>query len=96
LAWFAALRSLTRRATGEAMLGGVAFLRRLAAIGAVDVPGYLRPVEADRGGTLARLESLRLDLKSLRLDLIDPKIALHKGRTLKPTGVLEPTPIAAR
>jgi hypothetical protein len=89
LAWFAALRSLTRRATGEAMLGGVAFLRRLAAIGAVDVPGYLRPVEADREGTLARLERLRLDL-------IDPKIALHKGRTLKPTGVLEPTPIAAR
>ena len=88
MAWFAALRSLSRRATGEAMLGGVAVLRRLAAIGAADVPGYLRLVEADRKGRLARL-------RSLPHDLIDPKIGLHKGRTLKPAGAVEPTPIVA-
>jgi hypothetical protein len=69
-------------------LGGEAVLRRLAAIGAADVPSHLRPVGADREGTLARLERLRHDL-------IDPKIALHKGRALKPTGGVEPKPIAA-
>jgi hypothetical protein len=31
----------------------------------------------------------------LRHDLIDPKIALHEGRTLLPAGAVEPTPIAA-
>ena len=61
------------------MLGGVAVLRRLAAIGAADVSIHLRPVEADREGTLARL-------RSLRRNLIDPKIALHEGRALKPAG----------
>ena len=70
------------------MLGGVAVLRRLAAIGAADVPCYLRPVKADRNATFARLESPRHDL-------VDPKIAVCKGRTLKPTGAVEPTPIAA-
>ena len=70
------------------MLGGVAVLRRLAAIGAADVPSYLRPKEADREGTLARLGTLRHDP-------IDPKIALQKGRTLKLTGVVEPMLIAA-
>jgi hypothetical protein len=88
LAWFAALRSLSRRASGEAMLGGVAVLRRLAAIGAADVPSYSRPKEADREGTLTRL-------RRLRHDPIDPKIALHKRRTLKPTGAVEPMLIAA-
>lgn len=88
MAWFAALRSLSRRATGEAMLGGVAVLRRLAAIGVADVPSYLRLVEADRKGRLARLGSLRHDL-------IDPKTGLHKERALKPTGAVEPTPIVA-
>jgi hypothetical protein len=47
----------------------------------------LRPKETDGEGTVARL-------RRLRHDPIDPKIALHEGRTLKPTGV-EPTPIAA-
>jgi adenylate cyclase len=70
------------------MLGGVAVLRRLAAIGAADVPSYLRLQEADREGTLARLGSLRRNL-------FDPKFALHKGRTLEATGTVEPTPIAA-
>ena len=63
------------------MLGGEAVSRRLAAIIAADVAGYLRLMEADEEGTLARL-------RSLRHDLIGPKIALHKGRTLKTTGEL--------
>ena len=60
------------------MLSGEAVSRRLAAILAADVEGYSRLMEADEEGTLARL-------KSLRRDLIDPKIALHKGRTVKTT-----------
>jgi len=67
------------RATGEAMLGGEAVSRRLAAIIAADGAGYSRLMEADEEGTLARL-------RSLRHDLIDPKIALQKGRTLRTTG----------
>ena len=47
--------------------------RRLAAILAADVAGYSRLIEADEEGTLARL-------KTLRAELIDPKIAGHKGR----------------
>jgi hypothetical protein len=58
------------------MLGRAAVLRRLAAIGAAYVSIYLRPLEADREGMLA-------PLRSLRWNLIDPKIAL---RALKPTG----------
>ncbi len=70
---------LEARAGGEAVLSREAVSRRLAAILAADVAGYSRLVEADEEGTLARL-------KSLRRDLIDPKIALHKGRTVKTTG----------
>jgi class 3 adenylate cyclase len=79
------------------MLSGEAASRRLAAILAADVAGYSRLMEADQEGTLARL-------KSLRRDLIDPKIALHKGRTVKTTGdgvlvefgsAVEAAPIAA-
>jgi adenylate cyclase len=53
--------------------------RRLAAILAADVAGYSRLMERDEAGTLARL-------KTLRRDLIDPKIAEHKGRIVKTTG----------
>jgi adenylate cyclase len=53
--------------------------RRLAAILAADVAGYSRLMERDEAGTLARL-------KALRRDLIDPKIAEHKGRIVKTTG----------
>ena len=42
--------------------------RRLAAILAADVAGYSRLIEADEEGTLGRL-------KTLRAELIDPKIA---------------------
>jgi adenylate cyclase len=53
--------------------------RRLAAILAADVAGYSRLIEADEEGTLARL-------KALRAELIDPKIASHRGRIVETTG----------
>jgi adenylate cyclase len=53
--------------------------RRLAAILAADVAGYSRLVEADEEGTLGRL-------KVLRAEVVDPKIAGHKGRFVKTTG----------
>jgi adenylate cyclase len=49
------------------------------AIIAADVAGYSRLMEAEEQGTLARP-------RSLRHDLIDPKVTLHKGRTLKTAG----------
>jgi class 3 adenylate cyclase len=52
---------------------------RLAAILAADVVGYSRLMGQDEAGTLARL-------KTLRRELIDPKIAEHKGRIVKTTG----------
>jgi TolB-like protein len=53
--------------------------RRLAAILAADVAGYSRLIEADEEGTLRRL-------KSLRAEVLDPKIAGHRGRIVKTTG----------
>jgi adenylate cyclase len=53
--------------------------RRLAAILAADVAGYSRLIGADEEGTLARL-------KAHRRELIDPKIAEHRGRIVKTTG----------
>jgi len=53
--------------------------RRLAAILAADIAGYSRLIGADEEGTLARL-------KGHRRDLIDPKIAEHRGRIVKTTG----------
>ena len=53
--------------------------RRLAAILAADVAGYSRLMGEDEAGTLARL-------RAHRRDLIDPKIAEHKGRIVKTTG----------
>ena len=53
--------------------------RRLAAILAADVAGYSRLIGANEEGTLGRL-------KTLRAELIDPKIAFHKGRIVKTTG----------
>ena len=53
--------------------------RRLAAIVAADVVGYSRLIRADEEGTLAAL-------KTLRNDLIDPKIAQHHGRIVKLMG----------
>jgi hypothetical protein len=53
--------------------------RKLAAILAADIAGYSRLMGADEEGTLARL-------KALRRELIDPKIAQHRGRIVKTTG----------
>lgn len=53
--------------------------RRLAAILAADVAGYSRLMGADEEGTLAAL-------KALRRELIDLKIANHRGRIVKTTG----------
>jgi adenylate cyclase len=53
--------------------------RRLAAILAVDVAGYSRLMGVDEEGTHARLKA------HLR-ELIDPKVAEHRGRIVKTTG----------
>jgi adenylate cyclase len=53
--------------------------RRLAAILAADVVGYSRLMGKDEAGTLSALNALRTEL-------IDPKIAEHKGRIFKATG----------
>src|SRR6266478_3653749 len=53
--------------------------RRLAAILAADVAGYSRLIGADEEGTLNRL-------RSIRAEVVDPKIATHHGRLVKTTG----------
>jgi TolB-like protein/class 3 adenylate cyclase/tetratricopeptide (TPR) repeat protein len=53
--------------------------RKVAAILAADVVGYSRLARTDEDRTLARL-------RALRSDLIDPTIAVHKGRVVKRTG----------
>src|ERR1700724_2637776 len=57
----------------------MAATRRLVAILAADVAGYLRPLGADEEGPLDCL-------KAHRRELIDPKIAEHRGRIVKTTG----------
>jgi len=53
--------------------------RKLAAILAADVVGFSRLAGADEDRTLARL-------RALRSDLVDPTIAVHRGRVIKRTG----------
>ena len=53
--------------------------RRLAAILAADVGGYSRLIGADEEGTLNRL-------RSIRAEVIDPKVTEHHGRIVKTTG----------
>ena len=53
--------------------------RRLTAILAADVVGYSRLMTIDEAGTLAAL-------KSLRKNLVNPKISEHNGRIVKLTG----------
>src|SRR5438128_2635875 len=57
----------------------MASTRRLAAILAADVAGYSRLMGTDEEGTLERL-------KTLRRQLIDPKIAEYHGRIVKTPG----------
>jgi adenylate cyclase len=60
-------------------LSGERVERRLTAILAADVAGYSRLMGLDEAGTLARL-------RAHRRELIDPKIAEHRGRIVKTTG----------
>ncbi len=53
--------------------------RRLAAILAADVVGYSRMMRENEAGTLAQL-------KTLRIEVSDPRIAEHRGRVVKTTG----------
>src|ERR1700746_1905386 len=53
--------------------------RRLGAILGADVAGYARLMGADEEGTHERL-------KAPRHELLDPKIAEHRGRIVKTTG----------
>ncbi len=53
--------------------------RRLAAILAADVVGYSRMMREDEMGTLAQL-------KVLRKEVFDPRVAEHNGRIVKTTG----------
>lgn len=53
--------------------------RRLAAVLAADVAGYSRLMGADEVGTLAAL-------KSTRREVVDPAIAIYKGRIVKTAG----------
>ena len=53
--------------------------RKIAAILVADVVGYSRLAGADEDRTLSRL-------RGLRSDLIDPAIAVHRGRVFKRTG----------
>src|SRR6516162_3650960 len=57
----------------------MASTRRLAAILAADVAGYSRLMGADEEGIHERL-------KAHFRELVDPKIAEHRGRTVKNTG----------
>ena len=53
--------------------------RRLAAILAADVVGYSKLMGRDESGTLAAL-------RRIRSELVDPRIAEHKGRLFKTMG----------
>src|SRR5215470_4610861 len=53
--------------------------RRLAAILAADISGYSLLIGADEEGTLGRI-------RSIRAEVVDPKIAAHHGRLVKTTG----------
>jgi adenylate cyclase len=66
--------------------------RRLAAILAADVVGFSTLMGQDEEGTLARI-------KSLRREVIEPKVKEHYGRVFKTTGdgllVEFPSPVEA-
>src|SRR5262249_51116572 len=53
--------------------------RRLAAILAADIAGYSRLISTDEEGTLRRI-------RSIRAEVVDPKIAAHHGRLVKTMG----------
>src|SRR5580765_5283164 len=53
--------------------------RRLSAIVSTDVVGYSRLMGSDESGTLA-------DLKAVRREVVDPRLANAGGRIVKTTG----------
>lgn len=57
--------------------------RKLAAIFATDVVGYSRLTGLDEEGTLKRL-------RKRRRELINPAVALHRGRIVKTTAPGQP------
>jgi adenylate cyclase len=57
----------------------MAGMRKIVAILVADIVGYSRLARADEDRTLARL-------RALRSDLIDPTVAVHRGRIVKRTG----------
>src|SRR6516165_3586724 len=65
--------------SGAAGLASERVERRLTAILAADVAGYSRLMGVDEEGTLA-------GLKAHRRELVDPKIAEHRGRIVKTAG----------
>src|ERR1700744_1932388 len=60
-------------------MDGMSESRKLAAILAADVVGFSRLAGVDEDRTLARL-------RTLRSDLIDPTVDVHRGRVVKRTG----------
>src|SRR5215472_2015330 len=54
-------------------------IRRLAAILAADIAGYARLMNVDEEGTLERVQAHRREL-------IDGRVAEHRGRIVKTTG----------
>jgi adenylate cyclase len=59
--------------------GATSESRKIAAILSADIAGYSRLAGADEDRTLARL-------RTLRSDLVDPTISVHRGRVVKRTG----------
>src|SRR5690349_4950283 len=53
--------------------------RKLAAILVADIVGFSRLTSSDEDRTIARV-------RALRSDLVDPTIAVHRGRVVKGTG----------
>src|SRR5689334_1580330 len=53
--------------------------RKLAAILVADIVGFSRLAASDEDRTLARI-------RALRSDLVDPTVAVHRGRVVKGTG----------
>jgi class 3 adenylate cyclase len=76
---FLTINSLEMDALGAVFMDEPRVARRLAAIMAGDVAGYSRLMGLDEEGT-------HRQLKAHRKELIDPKIAEHRGHIVKTTG----------
>src|SRR5438874_1291418 len=74
-----AINSALNQVSGVIFMAEARVERRLAAILAADVAGYSRLMGVDEEGTLVAL-------KAFRREVVDPKIAEHRGRIVKTTG----------